>query len=232
MRVLTEEDLEAAHFYFSSAGLPVQWMEVEQQGRTLHTCDPAGTMLEFCATMETRPRLFHHVEKHHGACAQRLDHVQVLTPLVRESLEFYAKIGFRLSEYVVQRDDDGLMMVFLQRKGNPHDVVFADSPGPRLHHFAYTVPDTSTLMTTADLLVRANLSDNVEFGPARHFSPGNARFLYLRDPDGHRIELFPTHYQTIDIEDEPIRWQFPDFRIGGWQQPPERWFAEATNFVT
>ena len=46
---------------------------------------------------------------------------------------------------------------------------------------------------------------NVEFGPGRH-GPGHALFVYLRDPDGHRIELFNTHYQVMDIENEPVRW--------------------------
>ena len=31
-------------------------------------------------------------------------------------------------------------------------------------------------------------------------------FVYLRDPDGHRVEVFDSHYQTIDIEIEPVRW--------------------------
>jgi catechol 2,3-dioxygenase len=31
-------------------------------------------------------------------------------------------------------------------------------------------------------------------------------FVYLRDPDGHRVEVFNSHYQTIDIEVEPVRW--------------------------
>ena len=228
-RVRTEEDLELAQAGFAKAGFPTAWVVVAHQGRTLHTVDPAGTPLEFCATMETRPRLFHHLEIHRGACAQRLDHVQVVTPNVQACLDFYSAMGFRLSEYVVD-DVDELMMVFLQRKGNPHDVVFARGQGPRLHHLAYTVPDSQSLMTAADLFVRAGAADQVEFGPARHFSPGLARFLYLRDPDGHRVELFPSHYQTIDIEDEPLRWQAPDFRIGGWQTPPQRWFDEASIF--
>jgi len=231
MRVLTEEDLEFAKAHFSAAGFPTEWVEVEHQGRTFHTVDPAGTHLEFCATMETRPRLFHHVEAYRGAGVQRFDHAQILTPHVAECLAFYAGMGFRLSEYVVAPDSEEPVFVFLQRKGNPHDIVFAKADGPRIHHFAYTVPETVQLMTAADLLVRAGLAGHVEFGPARHFSPGLARFLYLRDPDGHRIELFPTHYQTIDIEDEPIRWQVPDFLIGGWQTPPERWFSEATIFA-
>ena len=228
-RVLTEDDLDLAQRHFDRTGFPTAWVDVPHQGRTLHTRDPAGTPLEFCATMETRPRLFHEVETHRGACVHRLDHVQVVTPDVDASLIFYNEMGFRLSEYVVA--DDAMMMVFLQRKGNPHDIVFASGPGPRLHHVAYTVPDTQSLMLTADLFVRAGRATQVEFGPARHFSPGLARFLYLRDPDGHRVELFPTHYQTIDIEDEPLRWQAPDFQIGGWQTPPPRWFEEASAFT-
>ena len=230
-RALTEEDLVLAKAHFESAGFPTAWADVPHQGRTFHTVDPAGTRLEFCVSMPTRPRLFHHVESHRGACAHRLDHVQIVTPHVQACTEFYCGMGFRVSEYVVHSDREALMMVFLQRKGNPHDIVFADGPGPRLHHLAYTVPETGHLMEVADLFVRAGFSGNVEFGPARHFSPGLARFLYLRDPDGHRVELFPGHYQTIDIEDEPVRWKSPNFQIGGWQTPPARWLNEAMSFT-
>ena len=37
-------------------------------------------------------------------------------------------------------------------------------------------------------------AENIEYGPGRH-GPGHALFVYMRDPDGHRIELFNTHYQ-------------------------------------
>lgn len=230
-RVLVEEDLDRVARHFQDHGLPVDWVEVPYQTRTLRTRDPVGTPLEFCVSIETRPRLFHHVEKYRGAAAQRLDHVQVLTPQVPAALEFYNGMGFRLSEYVVAEGTDVPVFVFLQRKGNPHDIVFASSAGPRLHHLAYSVSETAFLHTTAELLVRLGQPDKVEFGPARHFSPGLARFLYLRDPDGHRVELFPGHYQTIDIEDEPMRWEIKDFLIGGWETPPQRWYDEATLFT-
>ena len=229
MRVLTEEDLDLLQAHFAAAGFPTEWIEVPFQGRTLHTTDPAGTPLEFCATMQTRPRLFAHAERFHGACALRLDHFQIVTPKVRESLDFYNAMGFRLSEYVVK--GDSLEMIFLQRKGNPHDIVFANSSGPRLHHCAYQVPETHHLMHVCDLFVVGDKEGQVEFGPARHFSPGLARFLYLRDPDGHRIELFPSHYHTVDIEDEPLEWEAPEFKIGGWTEPPDRWWNDTTAFV-
>ena len=229
MRVLTEEDLDLVQAHFAAAGFPTAWVAVPHQGRTLHTTDPAGTPLEFCATMDVRERYFARIDQYHGACALRLDHFQVVTPKVKESLDFYNGLGFRLSEYVVKADE--LQMIFLQRKGNPHDIVFANSPGPRLHHCAFQVPETHHLMHVCDLMVLGDKEGQVEFGPARHFSPGLARFLYLRDPDGHRVELFPSHYHTVDIEDEPVRWEAPDFKIGGWTVPPDRWWHDTTPFA-
>ena len=46
-------------------------------------------------------------------------------------------MGFRLSEYISPDGTDELLFVFLQRKGNPHDIVFAPGAGPRLHHAAF-----------------------------------------------------------------------------------------------
>jgi catechol 2,3-dioxygenase len=123
LRVLTEEDLDLLEAHFRAAGFPTVWVEIAHQGRTLHTTDPAGTPLEFCATMETRPRLYAQADAYRGACALRLDHFQIVTPKVRESLDFYNGMGFRLSEYVMAKGN--LEMVFLQRKGKPHDI------GPR-----------------------------------------------------------------------------------------------------
>ena len=229
MRVLTEEDLDLVQAHFAGAGFPTAWVEVPHQGRTLQTTDPAGTPLEFCATMDVRERYFARIDQYHGACALRLDHFQVVTPKVQESLEFYNAMGFRLSEYVVK--DGELQMIFMQRKGNPHDIVFANADGPRLHHCAFQVPETHHLMHVCDLMVLGDKEGQVEFGPARHFSPGLARFLYLRDPDGHRVELFPSHYHTVDIEDEPIEWEVPQFKIGGWTVPPDRWWRDTTAFA-
>ena len=229
LRVLTEDDLDLLAAHFATAGFPTAWVEAPFQGRTLQTTDPAGTPLEFCATMDVRPRLFADASRYRGACALRLDHFQIVTPKVRESLDFYNGMGFRLSEYVVAGDT--LEMIFLQRKGNPHDIVFARREGPRLHHFALQVPETSYLMQVCDLRVGRDMEGQIEFGPARHFSPGLARFLYLRDPDGHRVELFPSHYHTIDIEDEPLKWEVPAFKIGGWIAPPDRWWDDHTDFA-
>jgi catechol 2,3-dioxygenase len=229
-RVLTEEDLDLAEAHFRQAGLSPSWVASPHQGRTLRIQDVTGVPVEFCATMDTRPRLILQLSKFHGACPQRLDHWQVLTPDVPRALDFYMGMGFRLSEYVTMAGDEPAF-VFLQRKGNPHDIVFGPGPQLALHHFAFMVPEVHHLMHICDLLAEQGYGKGVEWGPCRHFAPGYARFVYLRDPDGHRIEMFNTHYQTIDIEDEPIRWELATLMDMGWgMPPPATWMSEASSF--
>jgi catechol 2,3-dioxygenase len=121
---------------------------------------------------------------------------------------------------------------FLQRKGNPHDVVFTNGRGPRLHHFAYTIRDAHDLIHYCDTLGSLGWGERIDRGPGRHGMGGGALFVYTQDPDGHRIELFHTHYQTIDIEDGPQRWDLSNpLRSNIWGLPAiERWFTEATEF--
>ena len=174
-------------------------------GRTLHVTDPAGTPLEFCATMPVLPRMITTFTRHAGGSALRLDHYQVLTPDVRKICEFYMAAGFRLSEYIAPAGTFDLRGVFLQRKGNPHDIVFFNGAGPRLHHFAYLAPEVHHLLHACDVAGALGYGSSVERGPGRH-GPGHAMFVYFRDPDGHRVELFNTHYQVMDIENEPVAW--------------------------
>jgi catechol 2,3-dioxygenase len=169
--------------------------------------------------------------EHHGAVPQRLDHFQLLVPDVQKACEFWMSMGFRLSEYISPDGTDELLFAFLQRKGNPHDIVFAPGVGPRLHHAAFSIPESYHFFYVCDLAAEMGFADNVEFGPGRH-GPGHALFVYLRDPDGHRIELFNTHYQVMDIENEPVRWDASVAMKRRWQLPARRqWFVEASRFV-
>lgn len=230
-RVQTEEDLDLAAAYVDKAGLSYAWTTPPHQGRTLRFRDVSGVPIEFCATMETRPRLILQLSKFHGACPQRLDHWQVLTTDVLRALNFYMGMGFRLSEYITIEGDDPAF-VFLQRKGNPHDIVFGPSPSLGMHHFAFVVPESHNLMHICDLMAEHGYGKSVEWGPCRHFAPGYARFVYLRDPDGHRVELFTTHYQTMDCEDEPIRWEFAKLMELGWgPPPPASWMEQKSPFA-
>jgi 3,4-dihydroxyphenylacetate 2,3-dioxygenase len=231
MRVFSEEDLEKAKAFFDKAGLPAKWVEVAHQGRTLHVTDASGAPIEFCATMEVKPRLLVTFAQHRGAVPQRLDHFQLLVPDVQKACEFWMSMGFRLSEYISPDGTEDLLFVFLQRKGNPHDIVFAPGDGPRLHHAAFAIPESYHFFQVCDLAAEMGFAANVEFGPGRH-GPGHALFVYMRDPDGHRIELFNTHYQVMDIENEPVRWDASHAMQRRWQLPARRqWFVEASRFA-
>ena len=182
--------------------------------------------------METRPRLFHHIEdaswrrRCTGSTTCRWS-----TPRVPECLAFYAAIGFRLSEYVVGDDGETPVMVFLQRKGNPHDMVFSQGPGPRLHHVAYTVPETRSLMDAADIFVRAGMPGRWNSAPhviSVRAWPASSTSGTPTDT-GSSCSRATTRPSTSRMSRSDGR--APDFRIGGWQTPPDRWFNEATAFA-
>ena len=228
-RVQFEEDLDVAARWFAERGLPAEFVKEKHQGRTLHTSDPAGTALELCATMETRPRLHIDFPLHRGAHVQRIDHIQVLTPDTYALTAFYGELGFRNSEYLEHGDE--LLGAFMYRKGTCLDLAVVKGAGPRLHHFAYTVSESRDIFTACDFAGLEGYGDGVERGPGRH-GPGGMLFTYLRDPDGHRVEVFNSHYQTIDVEIEPVRWDAAAVSTNArWGLPAlSKWYFEASPF--
>jgi catechol 2,3-dioxygenase len=230
-RVLTDDDLTAAKAYFDGKNIKSRWLDLPHQGRTLRLADGSGSLIELCATMKTLPRMMQRFDTFHGGSPQRLDHVQVAAHDIQAVTDFYAALGFRLTEYTAADGSDELWGVWLQRKGNPHDIVFSNGRGPRLHHFAYTVPEVRDLIHACDVAASMGEAGRMERGPGRH-GIGNALFVYFRDPDGHRIELFNTHYQTIDPDDPPMRWDLSNTsRSQLWGLPATRaWFTECTPF--
>jgi catechol 2,3-dioxygenase len=230
-RVYTDDDLNLAYDHFNSNGINAIFVENPFQGRTLHVNDPLGVPLEFCATMEQSASLMQTFHKHHGACPASLDHVQIATHDVETALRWYSDLGFRLTEYTADDVTDEVWGVWLKRKNNTQDVVFSAGLGPRLHHFAYNVPEVANIIHVCDVMSSLGLAHTMDRGPGRH-GIANAMFVYFRDPDGHRIELFTSHYQFIDSDLTPKRWSLTDTsRSQLWGLPAtERWFYEATNF--
>lgn len=231
LRMLTDDDLKRAYDYFGTIGCNPHWAEVPYQGLTLHVDDAIGTPLEFCATMEDLPSNLQKFELYKGASPMRLDHFQIVADDVRKATDFYLAIGFRLTEYTGTDGNDEIWGSWLQRKGNPHDVVFSNGRGPQLHHFAYAVPEVRDVVHVCDVAGSLGFGKHFERGPGRH-GIGNAFFVYFRDPDGHRVELFNAHYQAIDINQTPLRWDLSDTRRSQlWGLPATaKWFYEATEF--
>jgi catechol 2,3-dioxygenase len=228
-----EADLDLAAAWFAQRKLPVAFPDMPHQGRTLRTMDPFGTPLEFYATMQQVPSLLQRYACHRGARIQRIDHLNCFTPDVQASYDFFTGLGFRLTEYTETDEDDAkLWAVWLHRKGNVHDLAFTNGFGPRLHHVGLWTAGAADILHICDVMATSGWRENMERGPGRH-GISNAFFLYVRDPDGHRVELFAGDYLTVDPDLEPIRWSLRDpQRQTLWGHPaPKSWFEEGSAFA-
>ena len=228
-KVWDEADLDRVIELAESQGLPFRTAEDVERPRMVRVQDPQGFPIVFYREAgRHQPRLQDYHE-HRGPGVLRLDHFNYLTPDVAESLKFYRDaLGFRLTEYT--EDDEGnWWAAWLHRKGNVHDMALTNGTGPRLHHFAYWLSEPSSVLNAADILGGADWIGSIERGPGRH-GISNAMFLYLRDPAGHRIELYTADYLTVDPEHEPIRWDLNDPRRQTlWGTPtPKSWFLEGS----
>lgn len=232
-KVASERELDKAAAFFAAEGLPHGFVSRAHQGRTLAARDPQGTRLEFSFEMATLPRALQRYAEYRGGHPQRLDHLNCFSPDVDAAVEFYRRLGFRLSEYTESEDDPPrYWAAWLHRKGNVHDLALTNGRGPRLHHLAYWLPGVTNIIHLCDVLSTSGYLANMERGPGRH-GISNAFFLYLRDPDGHRVELFSSDYSTADPDFEPIAWKLRDAqRQTLWGHPaPQSWFEEGTPFA-
>jgi catechol 2,3-dioxygenase len=232
-KVASEEDLDKAAHFFKSKGVTYAFVERPYQGRTLRAIDPFGMPIELYVKMEQRERILQQYGLYKGVHPQRLDHFNVFAPEVQGSIDFYAALGFRLTEYAEEDGAGGrIAAAWMHRKGNVHDLAFTNGAGPRLHHLAYWVPTALNIIHLCDVMATTGYLANMERGPGRH-GISNAFFLYVRCPDGHRTEIYTSDYQTMDPDHEPVRWSLRDPRRQTlWGQPaPKTWFEEGSAFA-
>lgn len=234
-KVQEDSHLDRLEALFQSKGLKTKWMPKGSQravGRTLRVHDVSGIPLEFFSEMETVERLLQRYDLYRGARIQRIDHANCLVPDVEKAYNFFTtELGFACSEYTAA-EGEKIWAAWLHRKPSVHDQAFMNGVGPRLHHIGFWLPDPLSLIHACDVLASMNYGSSIERGPGRH-GLSNAFFLYLRDPDGHRIELYNGDYLTSDPDFKPIRWDINDpKRQTFWgHQAPDCWFNEATPFV-
>jgi catechol 2,3-dioxygenase len=233
-RVRTENDLDRIAEYAETRGLEQRWLEAGADpgmGRSLRVWDPLGYPLEFFHAMEQFETQHQRFDLHRGAPLLRFDHLNLHCPSVEEELRWWLDLGFRCSEYISTDDplDERITGAWLLRKPTVHDVALTAGTGPRLHHFAYWVADATGVLRACDQLAGASRSDLIERGPGRH-GVSNAFFVYLRDPDGHRIELYTCDYYTGDPDHRPLRWSVNDRRCRSFwgTRAPDSWYDESS----
>jgi catechol 2,3-dioxygenase len=230
-KVFAEQDLDKAKLWFEAHGRTTSWVERPHQGRTLLTSDPHGIPLEFYASMDKLNPIHQHYKLYRGVKPLRIDHFNCFTESVDTSVAFYNEMGFRVTEYTEDEESKKLWAAWMHRKGGVHDMAFTNGRGPRLHHVAFWVPTPMNIIDLLDLMATTGYLKNIERGPGRH-GISNAFFLYIRDPDGHRIEIYCSDYLTVDPDLEPIKWDLKDpQRQTLWgAAAPKSWFEEGSVF--
>jgi catechol 2,3-dioxygenase len=229
-RVREEEDLDRLAVHFAAP----RWITDERaQGRALRVVDPIGFPLEFFHAMDARPTRMQEYHLQRGAPIMRLDHFNLHVPDVERAFAAWRDLGLRCSEYIsTDGPDERLTAAWMLRKPGVHDVALTAGRGPRLHHIGLWVADPIGVIRACDQLAAAGHAAAIERGPGRH-GVSNAFFVYLRDPDGHRIELYTSDYYTGDPDLEPLRWSVsdPSCRSFWGARAPDRWYEESSTLL-
>ena len=232
-RVATETGVKALEGLAESKGLYSRWVEPgeeEGQGKALLVEDQFGFPVEFYSLMADEEWMLQKFQHHRGAKVMRLDHFNVMLPDVASAYDWYVNsLGFVCTETTeTEGAKPDLWAAWLRRKHTCHDIALTTGKGPRVHHAGFTVGDRASIMDAADLLAASGYLQSMERGPGRH-GISNAFFLYLRDPDGNRIELYTGDYISADPDWVPIRWKLNDPRRQTfWGAPtPASWFNDA-----
>jgi catechol 2,3-dioxygenase len=231
-RVRSETDLDALAADFAARGCTMEASDGEHPGagRALNVRDPFGFPLAFFCEMSQFDTQLQRFDLQHGAPIARIDHFNLHTSDVEATFRFWKSLGFRCTEYI-STDGAGerITGAWLARKATVHDVALTAGGGPRLHHLGFAVPDTAGVMRACDQLAAAGYAAAIERGPGRH-GVSNAFFVYLRDPSGHRIELYACDYYTGDPDHKPLRWSAADASCRSFwgARAPDRWYTESS----
>jgi 3,4-dihydroxyphenylacetate 2,3-dioxygenase len=231
-RVRSDSDLAPIAAHFEERRCVTRWVDGDHLGMgvALRVWDPFGFPLEFFHEMTRFETQLQRFDLHRGAPILRFDHVNLHSPDAEETFAFWLSLGFRCTEYIAtDGPDERLTGLWLTRKPAVHDVALTTGRGPRLHHSAFAVPEPTGVLRACDQLAAAGFSHAIERGPGRH-GVSNAFFVYVRDPDGHRIELYACDYYTGDPDHEPLRWSVSDPRCRSFwgTQAPDSWYDESS----
>lgn len=227
-RVEREDDLEAIEQRAIASDYAHDWLTISPyHGRGLRIADPNGMPLVFFHELRRDKMLLQQYDKYHGAHPMWLDHFNVFVPDVAAGERWFRDIlGFRISERLLTPEGE-VFATWLHRKQNVHDIALTNGLGPRVHHIAFWVRDERSILDVCDILAARGMHQQIERGPARH-GISNAFFVYLRDPDGNRVELFTGDYPIFDPDNPVITWHTNDPQYATfWGKPaPKSWFEE------
>lgn len=233
-RVRSQAEVAVAAEHFEALGCPVERRApgaLRGVGAAVRVEDPLGFPIEFFYEAEHVERYTRRYDVHGAGAISRLDHFNILTPDVPTAQKHYESLGFKVSEDI--QDDEGTVYAsWLYRKATVHDIALTGGDGPRLHHVAFATHERNQIVSICDTLGAHRRSDAIERGPGRH-GVSNAFYLYLRDPDGHRIEIYTHDYYTGDPDNPVVTWDVHDNQRRDWWGNPvvPSWYSEGSTVL-
>ena len=233
-RVRAHKELDAAEQYFRQRGARVERVPsgtTRGIGAAVRVEDPLGFPLEFFYEAERVERFTQRYDVHGSTVIARLDHFNVFTPDIPRGQAYLESLGFRVSEDI--RDAQGTVYsAWFFRKPSVHDIALTGGDGPRFHHFAFYTHERTLVLNICDRLGALRQANRIERGPGRH-GVSNAFYLYLRDPDGHRVEIYSQDYYTGDPDNPVISWDVHDNQRRDWWGNPvvASWYSEGSTVL-
>jgi catechol 2,3-dioxygenase len=216
-RVRSPEDLDKAVAFYTELGCRVERRAegfTTGVGDSVRVEDPLGFPLEFFHDVDHVERLTWRYDLITPGALVRLDHFNQVTPDVPRAVGYMEDLGFRVTEDI--QDDAGTVYAaWMRRKPTVHDT--------------FATHEKHNIIAICDKLGALRRSDAIERGPGRH-GVSNAFYLYLRDPDGHRVEIYTQDYYTGDPDNPVVTWDVHDNQRRDWWGNPvvPSWYAEAS----
>lgn len=161
--------------------------------------------MEFYTRMDPVPPIHQQYCLYHGVKPLRIDHFNCFSPTLTKPSPSGTGSAFASPKTLKMPTPAAFGPHAPPRKGSVDDIAFTNGTGPRLHHTVSWVPTLLNIIDLLDLMSTTGWLANIKRGPDRH-GISNAFLLYISDPDGHRIEIYRSNYQTVDPEQEPIKW--------------------------
>ncbi|MFN3949726.1 3,4-dihydroxyphenylacetate 2,3-dioxygenase [Microbacterium sp.] len=230
-RVRSADDLDRAVAFYTELGCDVRREPggfTKGIGDSVRVVDPLGFPYEFFFDTEHQERLSWRYDLHSPGELVRLDHFNQITPDVPRAVNFMQALGFRVTEDI--QDEEGTVYAaWMRRKPTVHDTAMTGGDGPRMHHVCFATHEKHNILAICDKLGALRRSDAIERGPGRH-GVSNAFYLYLRDPDGHRVEIYTQDYYTGDPDNPVITWDVHDNQRRDWWGNPvvPSWYTEGS----
>jgi catechol 2,3-dioxygenase len=243
-RVPARADAEEIEGELSRRGLESSWIEGSDElahGDALRFRTPGGLPFElywevkrFQAPEHMRSRMASHPSRipARGAAPRRFDHVTFFVDDVIAEQRFLTDaLGIRHNYYIMGPDGERWGS-WLSCNNVSHETALVRNGAPRgggLHHVAYFADTADEVLRTATLLVDHGYE--LEWGPGKHGTSG-ATFLYFREPNGNRVEVWTGGMLIFDPDWQAIEWA-PEIGMVGnsmWGTPLPETFREGTGF--